>query len=68
MLRKCCRGRGVLAAVVICFALSGCGMRPCLHTTSGCDTNRSDAAERCQEFGGPNTGCHAMLAGSSLVR
>ncbi len=67
MLTKCSWGRGVLAAVVLCFLLSGCGLQPCLHTTSGCDTNRTDRSEPCQEFGGPTTGCHASLI-SPLVR
>jgi hypothetical protein len=47
----------MLGMVVLLF-LSGCGadLRPCLHTTMGCNTGQKD--DTCAEFGGPTTGCH----------
>jgi hypothetical protein len=37
--------------------LSGCGLRPCQHTTTGCQTDNSEKDKPCREFGGPTTGC-----------
>jgi hypothetical protein len=41
--------------------LSGCGLRPCLHTTTGCQTDNSETDKPCREFGGPTTGCQQSL-------
>ena len=65
---NCFRARIRLAAVTAGFLLSGCGMRPCLHTTSGCETDRTNKSEPCRKFGGPTTGCHALLVGSPLLQ
>ena len=41
--------------------LSGCGLRPCLHTTTGCETDNSEKDKLCRECGGPTTGCQQSL-------
>jgi hypothetical protein len=45
---------------VVFLLLSGCGadLRPCLHTTMGCDMSQKDTPDTCSEFAGPTTGCH----------
>jgi hypothetical protein len=35
-----------------CLLLSGCGMRQCLHTNTGCETD-SENDKPCAEFRGP---------------
>ena len=39
--------------------LSGCGMRPCLHTNMGCEIDNAERENACSGFGGPTTGCHS---------
>ena len=49
-----------------CLLLSGCGMRQCLHTNTGCETG-SENENPCAKFGGPTTGCHPVEPGAQLV-
>lgn len=47
--------------------LSGCGMRPCLHTDTGCETDSSENDKACQKFGGATTACHPVKPGARFV-
>ena len=47
--------------------LSGCGMRPCLHTDTACETDSNKKDEPCREFGGPTTACHSVEPGARFV-
>lgn len=47
--------------------LSGCGMRQCLHTNTGCETDGSENNKPCREFGGPTTACHPVGPGAHVV-
>ena len=49
-----------------CLLLSGCGMRQCLHTNTGCETD-SENNKACREFGGPTTACHPVGPGAQVV-
>jgi len=49
-----------------CLLLSGCGMRQCLNTNTGCETD-SENDKPCAKFGGPTTGCHPVEPGAQLV-
>jgi len=49
-----------------CLILSGCGMRQCLQTNTGCETD-SENNKPCREFGGPTTGCNPVEPGAHLV-
>ena len=48
-----------------CLFLSGCGMRQCLHTNTGCETD-SENDKPCREFGGPTTRCNPVEPGAHL--
>jgi hypothetical protein len=47
--------------------LSGCGMRQCLHTNTGCQPTSSENDKPCREFGGPTTACHPVEPGAHFV-
>jgi hypothetical protein len=47
--------------VTASLLLSGCGLRPCPHTTTGSQTDNSETDKPCREFGGPTTGCQQSL-------
>lgn len=49
---------GLILLSIVALLLSGCGLRQCLHTTMGCEPDRTEREKPCQEFGGPTTGCH----------
>ena len=50
-----------------CLLLSGCGIRQCLHTNTGCETDGRENDKPCREFGGPTTACHAVGPGAHFV-
>jgi hypothetical protein len=43
------------------LVLSGCALRPCQHTTTGCQTDNKEKDKPCRKFGGPTTGCEQSL-------
>jgi hypothetical protein len=59
--------RGLILLSISALLLSGCGPRPCLQTTMGCDSDRIESDKPCREFGGPTTGCHSTEPGAYLV-
>ena len=64
-MRKLINGLLILLSVGS-LLLSGCGMRQCLQTNTGCETDNENA-KPCREFGGPTTGCHPAEPGAHLV-
>ena len=59
---------GLILLSIGALLLSGCGLRQCLHTAMGCETDRTEREKPCQEFGGPTTGCHSTKPGAYLVQ
>ena len=50
-----------------CLLLSGCGMRECPQTNTGCETGSSKNDKPCREFGGPTTACDQVEPGAHFV-
>ena len=59
---------GLILLSIGALLLAGCGLRQCLHTTMGCEPDRTEREKPCQEFGGPTTGCRSTKPGAYLVR
>jgi hypothetical protein len=58
---------GLILLSIGALLLSGCGLRHCLHTTMGCESDRAEREKPCREFGGPTTGCQSTKPGVYLV-
>jgi hypothetical protein len=43
---------GLILLSIGALLLSGCGLRQCLHTTMGCEPDRTEREKPCQKFGG----------------
>jgi hypothetical protein len=48
----------ILLSIGAPFSCPDVELRQCIHTTMGCEPDRTEREKPCQEFGGPTTGCH----------